>query len=341
LYFDTVVPEKSQIISGTIYNTVSELAIGAASSLDDAAQSRRFYGILDNVGIWNRKLSKEEIARLINTKITYPDFKGNEAYRITITSTSEEIPGKSTPGKDSTKAEAGEKLMFFVEEEEGVVFDHWSIDGVQAGNLNLIELEMPEKDITLTKHFRTFVAPEIKIVLPGQQSEFEALTEVHIELETKSNDGIIEKVELFNGEDLVGELTQDSTGLEWKNIPEGNHQLVARITDANGKTYFSDPVMLNAVDFQSKDIPNVILEYEIGPNPTVNYLNLIFRNLDGVYDFEFKVVAMNGSVQKTFFATSETSTLTIDVSDLQSGTYILHLMANGNNISSKKFIKRK
>ena len=265
---------------------------------------------------------------LINTKITYPDFRGNEAYRVTITSTSGELPGKTKPTKESTKAEAGEKLMFFVEEEEGVVFDHWSIDGVQAGSLNLIELEMPEKDITLTKHFRTFVAPEIKIVLPGQQSEFEALSEVHIGLETKSNDGIIEKVELFNWEDLVGELTQDSTRLEWKNIPEGNHRLVARITDATGKTYLSDPVMLNAVDSRSKDIPNVLLEYEIGPNPTINYL-------------EFKVVAMNGSVQKTFHATPDTSTITIDVSDLQSGTYILHLMANGKNISSKKFIKRK
>ncbi len=339
LYFDTVVPEKSKPISGTIYKSESELTIGGASSQAGAAQSRWFQGILDNVGIWNRKLSTEEISDLITNKITYPDFKNNEVYRVLTTSVVDEKPAQITYNQNYTKAEPGEKLIFVVEEEEGVVFDHWSIEGVQVSNQILFELEMPKKDITLTKHFRTFVAPEIKIVLPGQQTEFKALSEVHIELQTKSNDAKIEKIELFNGEDLVGELSQDSTGLDWKNIPEGNHQLVARIIDTNGKSYFSDPVLLKAVDLQSKDIPNVLLEYVIGPNPTTDYLNVIFKNLDGEYEFEFRVVSMNGSVQRTFSARPEESKVTIDVSDLVTGTYILQVVANGKSVSAKKFIK--
>ncbi|WPR73552.1 Ig-like domain-containing protein [Algoriphagus sp. NG3] len=339
LYFDSTVPEKSAKISGTIAKSNQELTIGTASLKNNAANRRRFEGVLDNVGIWNRQLSQDEIAKLITSKITYPDFKGIEFYRITMTTATEEISGEITVLSDSTKAEAGEKLIFLVEEEEGVIFDHWSVDEVQVGNFALYELDMPGKDITLTKHFRTFVAPEISIVLPGQKSEFAAFSEVPIELEIKSNDAKIEKVELFNGEDLVGQLTQDSSRLDWKNIPEGNHQLVGRITDSNGKTYFSDPVVLKAVGNQSKDIPNVLLEYVIGPNPTTDYLNVIFSNLDGVYDFEFRIVSMNGVAQKSFNASPKESTAILDVSDLNNGVYVLHLIGNGHNLSSKKFIK--
>jgi hypothetical protein len=61
--------------------------------------------------------------------------------------------------------------------------------------------------------------------------------------------------------------------------------------------------------------------------------------LDGIYDFEFRVVSMNGVTKKSFRAKPENSTVTIDVSDLNTGAYVLHLIGNGYNLSSKKFIK--
>ncbi|WP_057938642.1 LamG-like jellyroll fold domain-containing protein [Algoriphagus resistens] len=340
LYLDTVVPEKSPQFSGAVTKSDMKLIIGSASQLRNAAYNRRFEGVLDNVGIWNRKLSQEEITELITTKITYPDFKGNELYRITVVKTTENLSGEITVASDSTHAEVGEKLVFLVEEEEGVVFDHWSVNEVQVGNSTFYELDVPEKDLILTQHFRTFVAPEINLVLPDERSEFDASGEVHIGLEIKNNDAEIEKIEIFNGSDLVKELTQDSSGFDWKDIPEGSHRLVGKITDKNGKTYFSDPVVIKAVGYRSKDIPDVLLDYVIGPNPSSDYLNIIFTNLDGSYDFEFSVVSMNGTVQKTFEARPEESKVTIDVSDLVNGVYVLKLTANGHAISSKKFIKK-
>jgi len=339
LFMDTTEPEKSPQFSGSITESDQELTIGSASLINNAANNRRFEGILDNVGIWNRQLSKDEIARLITTKITYPDFKGNETYRITMSTSKEETIGKITTTSDLTKAEVGEKIIFLAENEENMVFDHWSLDGVEVGNQTLFELDMPKKDISLTKHFRTLVGPEIRIRLPSEKSDFEAMSEVHIEFEIKSNDATIEKVELFNGNELVAELTQDFSGIDWKNIPEGNHELVARITDTNSQSYFSEAVILKVVDNQAKDTPNVLLEYIIGPNPTLEYLNVIFTNLDGIYDFEFRVVSMNGVVEKSFRARPEDSAVTIDVSDLDMGVYVLHLIGNGHNLSSRKFIK--
>ena len=114
-------------------------------------------------------------------------------------------------------------------------------------------------------------------------------------------------------------------------IPAG-----AQVIDANGKYYYSEPIELSVI----KDIQNPQLEYVIGPNPTSDHLNVIFTNLDGIYDFEFKVVSMNGIVEKIVQVTPEESTITVDVSDLRNGGYILQLTSSGKEVSSKKFIKK-
>ena len=340
LYMDSTKPEQSGRFSGSISQSNLELTIGAATLTNNSANLRRFEGVLDNVGIWNRKLSTDEISSLITNKITYPDFKGNNLYRVKISSNLEEISGKENQSEITTEAEEGEKLIFVVEDEDNAIFDFWSINGVPAGDQSLLEFEMPSRDIILTKHFREFLAPEIKISLTNQNTEIEAMSEVNIHLEVKSNDAIIEKIELFSGDKLIGEFDQSSSdGINWKNIPAGTHALTAKLTDATGKSYFSEQMILKAVDY-SKDIQNVLLDYKIGPNPTTDYLNIFFENLDGIYDFEFRVVSMNGVVQKTFKATPEESSVTIDVSDLINGVYVLNLTSNGKNISSKKFIKK-
>ncbi|MDO9554623.1 T9SS type A sorting domain-containing protein, partial [Rhodonellum sp.] len=77
-----------------------------------------------------------------------------------------------------------------------------------------------------------------------------------------------------------------------------------------------------------------------GPNPTTDYLNVIFKNLDGNYAFEFNMVSMNGIVLKTFGANPEDSTVTLDVKDLKNGLYILQITANGNEVSSRRFVKK-
>src|SRR5690606_16223625 len=57
LYLDTTTPEKTGKFSGTIYQSNQALTIGASQ----AGYRRRVEGILDNVGIWNRQLSQNEI----------------------------------------------------------------------------------------------------------------------------------------------------------------------------------------------------------------------------------------------------------------------------------------
>lgn len=74
LFVDSMNSEKSREISGSISQSNLDLTIGSATPNGNVADQRRFQGVLDNVGLWNRKLSQEEIQELIVEKITYPDF---------------------------------------------------------------------------------------------------------------------------------------------------------------------------------------------------------------------------------------------------------------------------
>jgi hypothetical protein len=249
LYLDTTTPEKAPKTTGNIYQSNQGLTIGSSI----AGYRRRVEGIIDNVGIWNRQLTPDEIKELITTGASYPDFVGGASYRVTVaTATDESVEGVAE--ETSVEAEAGEKMVFFVEEAQDgeAEFDYWSVDGVQVSDQALFELDMPKKDILLTKHFKTSEATDVKT---------------------------------------------------------------------------------------SKDLPQVRLDYAIGPNPAMDHLNIKFTNLDGDYEFQINVVSMSGLVRKTLAARPEGSSVTLDVSDLTNGVYVLQLSANGNAVASKKFMK--
>lgn len=176
------------------------------------------------------------------------------------------------------------------------------------------------------------------VKLTSQNNEREVISGENLDLfvELLELENKVEFVEYILDGEKLGSSEKHPYGFQWKNISEGNHELIAHAVDASGLSYFSAPVIIVV----KKDIRDFRLEYVIGPNPTTEYLNVIFTNLDGIYDFEFRVISMNGMVQKTFKARPEDSTVTIDVSDLRSGVYVLQITANGNEISSKKFMRK-
>ncbi len=175
----------------------------------------------------------------------------------------------------------------------------------------------------------------VKLLSPNNKKELLKGENLSLNVELLEFENKVTTVEyLLNGKKL-GESTTQPFDFTWENIPEGEHQLMARAIEENGLYVYSEPTILSA----REDIKNIQLEYVIGPNPTTDYLNVIFKNLDGIYDFEFRIISMNGTVQRTIKARPEDSKVTINVSDLRNGVYVLQLTSNGNNISSKKFIK--
>jgi hypothetical protein len=76
IYINNVEKEASQVFQGSIQNSNGPLFIGSNSDGNGGSSSedRRFQGVLDNVAIWNRALTSEQIKELIDKKLIYPDF---------------------------------------------------------------------------------------------------------------------------------------------------------------------------------------------------------------------------------------------------------------------------
>jgi hypothetical protein len=198
LYLNKMEVERSPVFSGRIHPSNRELTIGAATSLNNAAAGRRFSGIIDNLGLWNRQLRYNEIRLLMTQRLSYPDMlQGNQGMRI------------------------GE------------------------GDLDNMEDE----------------------------------------------------------------------SVAWN----------------------ADELLINR---EEQDPEDVRLNFKLAPNPVSDNLNIVLQNLDARYQYEIRIVSMLGNVARTFQAYPEGSVISLDLADLDNGVYLLHLIGEGNSISSKKFIKK-
>ena len=73
---------------------------------------------------------------------------------------------------------------------------------------------------------------------------------------------------------------------------------------------------------------------EIFPNPCDEVLN-IFASADTNTSYKMEIIALDGKIIRTFFNNQEDN---IDVSDIQSGVYILKY-SDGNKSDTRLFIK--
>lgn len=287
------------------------------------------FKISEPVGI----LVREKIQNIFQIKNPIRD---SEFYRGSKINISVEIPVSNNPISD-VKFFRGNVI---IGTSTSAPYDYtWN--NAQKGNHNLVA------QLTYVNGTKILSTP-VPIKVLGRNRSTVKLSSQNNNREVRSGENLDLNVELLEFENNVefveyildgvklGSSEKQPYGFQWKNIPEGNHELIAHAVDENGLSYFSEPVIIAV----KKDIRDVRLEYVIGPNPTTEYLNVIFTNLDGIYDFEFRIVSMNGMVQKTFKTRPEYSTVTIDVSDMRNGVYVLQLIANGNEISSKRFMKK-
>jgi hypothetical protein len=98
-------------------------------------------------------------------------------------------------------------------------------------------------------------------------------------------------------------------------------------------------------DCQLSDGINVIeqdgaIEYfKAGPIPAGQFLN-IYQSLNSPHGAIYQLIDMNGRVLEDFPAMSKGTTMMLDVSKYNSGTYLLNLMDGGKLLQSQKIIKQ-
>ncbi|WP_019599010.1 Ig-like domain-containing protein, partial [Rhodonellum psychrophilum] len=214
-------------------------------------------------------------------------------------------------------------------------------NNVKDGNYNLIAQLIyldGTRIISIPVPIKVLKRNQSIVKLGSQNNKREILLGENLDLNVELVEFVnyVESVQYLLDGKILGISTENPYGFQWQNIPEGDHQVVARAIDASGASYYSEPINFRVL----RDVNNIQLEYVLGPNPTTDYLNVIFTNLDGNYDFEFEVISMNGIVLKTFSANPEENTVNLDVADLKNGVYILQITANRNLVLSRRFVKK-
>jgi len=86
--------------------------------------------------------------------------------------------------------------------------------------------------------------PFVSISSPTKNTGYIAPATITIEANATDSDGTIIKVEFYNGQVRLGEVTKAPYLFKWKNVPEGNYLITAVATDNNNARTVSDPVTI-------------------------------------------------------------------------------------------------
>lgn len=215
---------------------------------------------------------------------------------------------------------------------------------VSTGEYNLVSrLVYDDNTVILSPVVKIFVEqfPGLSInylVLdkPGQEDVEVQFTPTFIDLKSP-----VANVQYFVDENLVGDVDRDPFVLSLRGILPGTYKVYALAKDENGLEFESEEVMMEIKgEVAAEPEPEPILSYVIGPNPTSDFLNIYFSELEEDQEFQINVISMNGQISRVFVAKSIDSSITIDVSNLKNGIYAIHLQSSGGYISGDKFIKR-
>ncbi|OGS18976.1 MAG: hypothetical protein A2219_06330 [Elusimicrobia bacterium RIFOXYA2_FULL_50_26] len=88
--------------------------------------------------------------------------------------------------------------------------------------------------------------PTVRITNPASGSSFSAPSNIMISVDVSQAASDIAKVEFIaDGSILIGSATAPPYSVSWNNVPDGEHTIIARITDANGASSDSFPVTIS------------------------------------------------------------------------------------------------
>ena len=145
------------------------------------------------------------------------------------------------------------------------------------------------------------------------------------------------EVEYFANGISLGVSDKEPYNFIWEDIEPGIYLIEAVAKAQSGLRFYSEEITIEITETEKEK--EISFSYVIGPNPTSDYLNIIFENMEEDREFEILVVSMNGNISETFNTKTVNSNITLDLSFLRRGSYILYLNNGAGYISSVKFIK--
>lgn len=101
--------------------------------------------------------------------------------------------------------------------------------------------------------------PIISITSPVANSIYTAPANITIQTDIFTIDASISKVEFYNGEELIAEVTSPPYSFTWMNVPDGTYYLTAKVTDSRGLTSVSETVPVH-VNEETEILPWMALD---------------------------------------------------------------------------------
>lgn len=169
------------------------------------------------------------------------------------------------------------------------------------------------------------VSPSVIITSPANNATFTTGANVTINANASDSDGMISKVEFYQGATLLGTDTSSPYSFAWTNVPAGNYSLTARATDNQGAVSTSSVI---AITVGSTNNPPTVSITSPSNGATFTAPASITINANAADDGSVsKVDFFNGS---TLLGTDTSSPYSFTWTNVAAGTYNLTARATDN-----------
>lgn len=176
--------------------------------------------------------------------------------------------------------------------------------------------------------------PIVNISSPIKGETYDAPYTITIEVSASDPDGIITKVELFNGLKKVGERTEVPFSFTLKDLGAGAYSFHAVATDNLNSSSTS-----SILDFEVKEKVYMNENFSLYPNPNDGRFSIDLPSAPEAENYTVKICDILGNVVYNEELHDEVFTHHVDLSYMQQGLYIL-IISTGQILHTQKFIKR-
>ncbi len=227
-------------------------------------------------------------------------------------------------------------------------FAPYSVDwpNVQAGNYTLTAIATDDKNSKTTSSAVTISVlsnihvpnkhPFVRILNPRKGNTYENLSSIEIDATASDDDGTISKLEFFNGDTSLIEMTSAPYIFTWKDVPAGTYTITAVATDNQDDTTISSPVEFVVGISVKYDANSDIIN--LYPNPNDGHFSIDILSPLQSDKSEIVITDLAGKQIYSGPIKKEEMSKEFDLSGASSGIYVM-MVRDKQILVTKKFIK--
>jgi hypothetical protein len=192
------------------------------------------------------------------------------------------------------------------------------------------------------------VPPVVSIVRPVDDTTYTGFATIKLIAKAKDPNDKISKVEFYNGTALIRTEYYYPYTYTWNNLPAGTYTITAKAYDDKGLSAVSEPVTVTVSSIQpivkakrysvTPKHSNSTLRVTLSPNPVTNMLNIRIEGGQLNQQATISILSASGVVVKTIPVTALDHLMSVDVSSLARGVYVIKVV-NGDRILEQQFVK--